>query len=248
MSSTDRKSDIDNIARLVAEQVKSEFLPDDSEVVKAVNNTMSTLSEAYAPQTKTYALTTNYLSETNKKEHEKLYIGYVDALSRVSAEIDGATKQEAKSTNSAYRSAKKDETYNHNAVYLHELFFANCFDLNSELFMDSLSYVRLSSEWGSFDSWMHDFMQCALSSRNGWVVCGYSAYLKKFVNVFVDGHDQGVMIGLIPLLVVDMWEHSYYKDYGTDKKTYVTAMMREISWEVVEVRVKKIDEIKRVMA
>lgn len=248
MSLIDRKSDIDDIARLVAEQVKSEFLPGDDDVVEVVNSTVSKIAEAYAPQTKTYALTTNYLSEPSKKEHEKLYRGYVDALSRVSAELDGATKQEAKSTNSAYRSAKKDEAYNHNAVYLHELFFSNCFDLNSELFMDSLSYTRLSSDWGSFDAWMHDFMQCALSSRNGWVVCGYSTYLKKLVNVAVDGHDHGVMVGLIPLLVVDMWEHSYSKDYGTDKKTYVTAMMREISWEVVETRIKKIDEIKRVMA
>ena len=44
-----------------------------------------------------------------------------------------------------------------------------------------------------------------------------------------------------------MWEHSYYRDYLRDKKTYIHAMMKELDWEVVEARVKKADKIAKVM-
>jgi Fe-Mn family superoxide dismutase len=107
--------------------------------------------------------------------------------------------------------------------------------------------MRLSADWGTFDAWMADFMACAMTARSGWVVCGYSLYLKRMINTFVDNHDQNVLLGVIPLLVVDMWEHAYVRDYGNDKKSYLTAMMREISWDVVEDRVKRVDALKKVL-
>jgi Fe-Mn family superoxide dismutase len=258
MSST-KTIDIEQIAKDVAEQVRKDFLNDATDaktletqelpkqLERAINSKVAEINEAYVPQRKTYAMTTDYLSEQSKKDHENLYRNYTSTLVRVSAEVDAADKTDVSSTRSAYRSAKQDEIYNLNATYLHELYFSNCFDPNSELFLDSMSYMRLASDWGSFDAWMADFMACALAARNGWVICGYSLYLKKLVNVFVDGHDQGVLVGIIPMIVVDMWEHSYTRDYGVDKKSYLMAMMREISWDVVEDRVTRMDTLKKVV-
>lgn len=205
------------------------------------------LDEAYVAQHKSYALTTSYLSEPAKKHHEQLYAGYAETLARVSAEVDAADKVNVSSTHSVYRSAKKDEVYDLNATYLHELFFANCFDPNSELFQDAEAFMMLARDWGTFDAWMADFMAAALSARNGWVVCGYSLYLKRMINVCVDGHDQGVLVGIVPILVIDMFEHAYVRDYAADKKSYLTAMMREIDWEVVNDRVERVAAIKQVM-
>ena len=35
--------------------------------------------------------------------------------------------------------------------------------------------------------------------------------------------------------------------YGNDKKSYLTAMMREIDWEVIEDRVQRVDALKKVL-
>jgi hypothetical protein len=35
---------------------------------------------------------------------------------------------------------------------------------------------------------------------------------------------------------MDMWSHSYYRDYMDDKKSYINAMMRELNWNVIEAR------------
>jgi Fe-Mn family superoxide dismutase len=42
--------------------------------------------------------------------------------------------------------------------------------------------------------------------------------------------------GGAPLLVMDMYEHSYHMDYGADAKRYVDAFFANIRWEAVDRR------------
>lgn len=202
-----------------------------------------TLAEAYVAEPKTFGQVSEYVSQKTKDAHVELYKHEVDALNKISAELDTVDKTKADSGHSDYRSLKLDETYNTNAVYLHELFFANCFDPNSEVYMDSMSYLRLQRDFATFEDWQRDFMACALSAGEGWAVCGYNVFLKRYVNTFVSHHSCDVMIGFIPMIVLDMWSHAYYRDYLTDKKSYLTAMMRQFNWGVIEDRFKKAETI-----
>ena len=43
-------------------------------------------------------------------------------------------------------------------------------------------------------------------------------------------------IGGLPLLALDMYEHSYHMDYGSAAAKYVDAFMRNVRWEEVERR------------
>ena len=52
---------------------------------------------------------------------------------------------------------------------------------------------------------------------------------------------------LYPVIVVDMWQHAYYKDYLKDSKTYLTAMMKQLRWNVIEERFKKADKIHQIV-
>jgi len=206
-----------------------------------------TLEEAYVAQPKPYSQVTEFSSQKTKDAHEALYKGYVETLNRVSSELDTADRSAADSKHSDFRSLKLDETYNLNAVWLHELFFANCFDPHSEVYMDSMTYLRLERDFGTFDDWQKDFMACALSSGQGWAVCGYNMYLQRYINTMISCHSQDVMVGLYPLIVVDMHEHSYFKDYQTDKKSYLVAMLKELNFDVIEERFKKAEEIAQVL-
>jgi Fe-Mn family superoxide dismutase len=201
------------------------------------------VEEAYVAIPKKYNLNTEFLSPKSKKSHFTLYDKYTKALSRISSELDSVDRDEINSNHSEFRSLKKDEVFNQNAVYLHELHFANISDVNSMITQDSLSFMRLTRDFGSFDAWQSDFIATAMSARNGWAVCAYSTYLQKFVNFVVDSHDAGVMLGCYPVIVLDMWEHAYYTDYQTDKKTYIYAMMKEFNWNIIEERIKRADKI-----
>jgi Fe-Mn family superoxide dismutase len=42
--------------------------------------------------------------------------------------------------------------------------------------------------------------------------------------------------GAVPVLNVDTYEHSYFIDYGSDRKAYLEAFMRNINWDEVNRR------------
>jgi Fe-Mn family superoxide dismutase len=197
------------------------------------------VSESYVVEAGKFKLQTELLSSKTKKSHLDLLDGYTKKLNLISSQLDGVDKSSSNLNSSSFRSLKIDETYNHNAVFLHGLYFENISDLNSTITMDSLSYIRLSRDFGTFDSWQEDFLACCLSARNGWAVTYYDLHLKRFINTFIDLHSQNVMIGMFPVIVMDCWEHSYYKDYLKDRKSYVFGMMKELNWTTIENRIKK---------
>lgn len=210
----------------------------------SVKGTLKTLvPEAYAAEVKPYKQVTDFLSQQAKDAHRQLYKGYVESLNKVSAELDSVERASVNPRHSTYRSLKLDEAENLNAVWLHELFFANCFDPHSDLTMDSLAYMRLQRDWGTFEEWQQDFMSCALVAGEGWAVCGYHTFLRRYVNTFVGRHSDNVMLGVFPVIVVDMWTHAYHRDYLNDRKSYLVAMMRQFNFEVIEERFKKAEAI-----
>lgn len=205
------------------------------------------VNESYVAEPKAYSQVSEFVSQKTKEAHIALYKGHVETLNRVSAELDGASRSDADSKHSAYRNLRLDETRNLNAVWLHELYFANCFDPHSEVYMDSMAYLRLERDFGTFEDWQKDFMACALVSDQGWAVCGYHLFLKRYVNTFVTDDSADVMVGLFPLVVIDMHEHSYFKDYQTDKKSYLVAQMRELNWDVITERFNKAESLHEVL-
>jgi len=107
--------------------------------------------------------------------------------------------------------------------------------------------MRLSRDFGNFDNWQKDFIACCLSARNGWAVTFYNTHLQRYMNSIIDLHSLNVMTGMFPVIVMDCWEHSYYKDYLKDRKSYVFAMMKELNWEIIEKRIEKADIIAKVV-
>jgi Fe-Mn family superoxide dismutase len=204
-----------------------------------------TISESYVAQTKQFNLSTELLSPSNKRNHIELYDQYVKDFNRISAELDTANRSDANSNMSDYRSLKIDETYNMNAAYLHELYFSNISDLHSEIAMDSLPYMRIARDFGSFEDWQKDFIACCTASRCGWAITYFNTYLQRYMNCSIDLHSINVPIGSYPVIVMDVWQHAYYRDYLKDVKTYVYGMMKQFDWDVIGKRFKKAELIQK---
>jgi len=205
------------------------------------------LTEAYSAQPKVFNLKSDFLSDSNISNHIELYKDYVEKFNKTSAELDGVDKSSSNSNHSAFRAIKIDETYNMNGAYLHELFFANVGDANSKISMDSLSYMRLSRDFGSFDDWQRDFIACGMSARCGWVVTYLNMYTQSYVNCVIDLHSQNVPVGMYPIIVMDVWQHAYYRDYLKDTQTYLNAMMKQLNWNIIEKRFEKADKILKLL-
>tara|TARA_B100000282_G_C31697229_1_gene474436 strand:+ start:138 stop:833 length:696 start_codon:yes stop_codon:yes gene_type:complete len=214
---------------------------------KTLKSANKNLNEAYIAQEKKFDINTDFLSNENIANHIKLYQDYLEKFNKCSAKLDSIDKAAAHTNHSDYRSVKADETFNMNGAYLHELYFANMADGNSQINMDTLSYMRLNRDFGTFDDWQKDFIACGLSSRCGWVVTYLNTFTQSYMNCFIDLHATSVPVGMYPVIVMDMWQHAYYKDYLKEGKSYLTAMMKQLRWSVIEERFKKADKIIQIL-
>lgn len=204
------------------------------------------IKEAYNVQVKPVSLKTDLLSPKSVESHQNLMKGYAAALNKISIKLDAVDRSDANANSSEFRNLKLDESFNCNATFLHGLYFQNIGDLNSNITVDSLSFIRIQRDFGTFDNWQQDFIACGLSARNGWVVLGYNIFLKRYMNTIFDGQNGNVMIGLIPIISIDMFEHSYYTDFFENKKEYLYKIMQEINWDVVENRIQSADQVSKI--
>ena len=75
-----------------------------------------------------------------------------------------------------------------------------------------------------------------LGGGSGWTVLGYNRHLGTLENYWMADHMHGA-ISAEPLLVLDMYEHSYHMDYGAAAARYVDAFFANIDWERVLARI-----------
>lgn len=215
-----------------------ENIPERLQESKPLAAKVSLLKEAVILFPKTFVLKTELLSGVVKETHQQIYKNLVDSFNSISSKLDSVSREDAQNPNdSVYRRLKLDEQNALNGVKLHELHFNNISDLHSEIRLDSLPYLRLAKDWGTFENWQFDFRACGLAAEEGWVVCYYEPFKQKYINCLVEGNVNNIPVGGIPVLVVDCHHHAWFRDYPGSKMEYLNAMMKEINWSVVEARI-----------
>jgi len=219
------------------------------EIIDSINDSLGNrLDEAYVTEPKKFDLKTELLSSATKRAQQQEFEEFVAALNKVSAELDGADLEAANNKSSDFRSLKADEVHNMNAAFLRAYYFENISDLSSTITMDSLAFIRLERDFGTFDEWQKNFIACCLSSRDGYAITGYSVFLKRYMNFVIDAEAQNVGIGVIPIIVMDMNVGAYFRDYLDNMKVYINGMMKELNWQKIEKRFERAERTAKVFS
>jgi Fe-Mn family superoxide dismutase len=138
------------------------------------------------------------------------------------------------------------------SVMLHELYFGNLGGFrragpNSGLgrpdwheVPDALA-AAIAADFGSATAWRREFVATAqsLAGGSGWVVLTYSRRRKRFWNQIATDHAQAA-VDAAPVLVLDMYEHAYQMDFGTNATAYIDTFFRNINWEAVLKRIEAV--------
>ena len=203
---------------------------------------LESVQESYVTEPKVFDLSTELLTAKQKDAHAEIYQDFSEKLNTISAELDVADRDGANPNYCGFRCLKIDEVRNLNASYLHAYHFGNISDVKSVVTMDSMAFLRLERDFGGFDDWQKDFLSCAMRSRSGFAVTVYSRVLERYLNVCIDDDMSGMPIGSTAIISVCVFDGFYTRDYIGNKETYVRAMMKEINWETVESRIKKVED------
>lgn len=160
--------------------------------------------------------------------HDKLYTGYVNKRNEIEQKLETVDRATANATHSDYRELKLEESFAANGVVLHEYYFSVLGGENQAASGDLKSAIE--KNFGSYEKWLEDFKAAGMVAR-GWVVLAYDFNTGKMHNYLCDSHNHGGIWGAIPVVVLDMYEHAYFIDYGSDRKTYIEDYMKNLNWE-----------------
>jgi Fe-Mn family superoxide dismutase len=76
----------------------------------------------------------------------------------------------------------------------------------------------------------------SLAGGSGWVIVAYDSHRSELAHRVCSDHAHAGAFD-VPLLVLDMYEHSYHLDHGADAARYVEAFVANVDWEAVDARV-----------
>ena len=176
----------------------------------------------------------NGLSEKLIRSHwENNYVGSVKTLNMISERLAAAMK-DPDLPPVVYGGLKREELHRVGSVILHEQYFGNLGG-DGKAAGDVLSAIKKA--YGSYEAWEAEFRRTAMSlaGGSGWCVLTYNLLTNELRNQWAWDHMHGAIAG-VPLLALDMYEHSYHMDYGTAAAKYIDAFMRNVNWEEVDGR------------
>jgi Fe-Mn family superoxide dismutase len=131
---------------------------------------------------------------------------------------------------------KREELIATNSMLLHEVYFDSLGEGGGGDPAGALAEA-IARDFGSQRRWRAEFvaMGKALGGGSGWVVLTRSARDGRLVNVWSADHTHS-LAGGTPVLALDMYEHSYHIDFGSNAAAYVDAFMANIAWDRVAAR------------
>ena len=95
----------------------------------------------------------------------------------------------------------------------------------------------IKDAFGSFEKFQAQFTATALGIQgSGWAVLAYDSISGGLVIFQLFDQQGNVPVGTIPLFMVDMWEHPFYRDYLIVKADYVKAVWNIANWQDVAER------------
>jgi Fe-Mn family superoxide dismutase len=118
---------------------------------------------------------------------------------------------------------------------LHTIFWTNLTNKKAEPKTELLKQIE--KDFGSYDKLK---VLIAKTSKgvdgNGWGILGYQPYTQKLTVLQCENHEKLTQWGVIPLLVIDVWEHSYYLKYKNRRAEFVDNLLPTINWDNVAER------------
>ncbi len=177
--------------------------------------------------------------ETVTLHHDKHHNGYVTGFNGTLKKIVEARE---KGDFSAIKALDKDLAFHGSGSVLHALYWENlcrkeeCKEPTSGTFLDQVitnfgDLSKLKAEMGA---------AAKAVEGSGWAVLTWDPSSEQLLVLQAENHQKLTIWGVVPLLVIDVWEHAYYLKYQNNRGAYVDAVWGIVNWAAVEKRYKAV--------
>ncbi len=165
--------------------------------------------------------------------HGKHHASYVAATN---ATLDRLAQARADDRWDSIVGLEKSLAFNLGGHVLHSLYWANLSPQGGGEptggFADALG-----GSFGSFAAFKAQFTQATVSVQgSGWGLLTYEPLGDVLIVEQLEVHHQSTVLGGVPILAIDAWEHAYYLQYENRRAEYMSAIWNVVDWSDVEQR------------
>jgi Fe-Mn family superoxide dismutase len=180
------------------------------------------------------------ISDETLAMHFKLYEGYVTNTNLLNEQINGLFKdgQLDATKMAAFSELRRRYGFEYNGMVLHEYYFANMKKQGTgDPNKDTAFAKAAAAGFGSYDVWKADFVATGKMRGVGWAATYQDPSNGALSNHWINLHETGNVAGYTPILIMDVWEHAFIKDYApVDRPKYIEAFFSNIDWDAVSSR------------
>ena len=170
------------------------------------------------------------IMELHHSKHHNTYV--------TGANTANAALAEARETGNLANVNKleKDLAFNLGGHVNHAIFWTNLSPDGGDKPTGDLE-AAIDDNFGSFDKFQAHFTATAMGVQgSGWAVLGWDSLGQRPIVAQFFDQQGNLPAGLVPLLMLDVWEHAYYLDYKNVRADYVKAFWNIVDWDNVQSR------------
>lgn len=180
------------------------------------------------------ALEPHISAEIMELHHSKHHQNYVNGANAALEKLEAARKDG--SIAAVVTALSKDLAFNLGGHTNHSLFWENLSPNGGGKPTGALA-AAIDEDFGSFEEFQKHFAAAALGLQgSGWAVLAYDKIGERLVIEQMTDQQGNLSIDLVPLLLLDMWEHAFYLQYKNVKADYVAAVWNVFNWDEVAAR------------
>ncbi|HEX2816406.1 MAG TPA: superoxide dismutase [Phenylobacterium sp.] len=179
------------------------------------------------------ALEPTLSADTMHTHHDKHHKAYVEKTNELAGKAGLAGRSLEEVVREAQR--KGDAKLFHNAAQAwNHAFFWQSMTARTEAPSPALKSA-IAKAFGGVDAFKDAFIEEGFNHfGSGWVWLVTGSEGLKVISTH-DADDTLIKDGLFPLLVCDLWEHTYYLDYKNDRKAFLTRWLDGVAnWAFAE--------------
>ncbi|MFQ5809200.1 MAG: superoxide dismutase [Armatimonadota bacterium] len=171
--------------------------------------------------------------------HDKHHAGYVRGLNGALSKLEQAR---AGGDYAAIQALSRATAFHGSGHVLHTLYFAN---LTPKPAQPSGALARnIGEQFGGVEALVAQLTAATNKvAGSGWGMLAYEPMGDRLVVLQIEKHENQMLCGAAPLLVIDVWEHAYYLQYENRRSDYVKAMANVIHWDEVAARLSQAQKL-----
>jgi len=164
--------------------------------------------------------------------HLGLYQGYVKHVNLIREKID-AYNNDPEMNAYAIAEMQRRLGFEFGGMRNPEYYFSQ-FEGGPKSLVSGTLKDKIEFQFSNLEEWQKRFTQIAQTRGVGWAMLYHDPHTDQLVQTWVDEQHIGQLADLDIILALDMWEHSYLRDFlPTAKGQYIEAFFKNLNWDVI---------------